>query len=186
MSRGITSALNTVFTSQSIRPFVAVDLAFSGANVRVWTGLGNITFASTTFVGTGEVLGISPITENGTVQANGMVVSFNGLDSSLVSAALTENYQGRSAIIYLGALNADYTVVADPYVFFKGRMDKMSISDNGESAQIKVSLESRLIDLNRNRVRRFTDVDQQTEFAGDLGFKFVESLQEKSIDWGSG
>ena len=64
-------------------------------------------------------------------------------------------------------------------------MDKMSISDNGESAQIKVSLESRLIDLNRNRVRRFTDVDQQTEFAGDLGFKFVESLQEKSIDWGS-
>ena len=185
MSRGITSALNTVFTSQSIRPFVAVDLAFSGANVRVWTGLGNITFASTTFVGTGEVLGISPITENGTVQANGMVVSFNGLDLSLVSAALTENYQGRSAIIYLGALNADYTVVADPYVFFKGRMDKMSISDNGESAQIKVSLESRLIDLNRNRVRRFTDVDQQTEFAGDLGFKFVESLQEKSIDWGS-
>ena len=115
-----------------------------------------------------------------------MVVSFNGLDSSLVSAALTENYQGRSAIIYLGALNADYTVVSDPYVFFKGRMDKMSISDNGESAQIKVSLESRLIDLNRNRVRRFTDVDQQTEFAGDLGFKFVESLQEKSIDWGSG
>ena len=107
MSRGITSALNTVFTSQSIRPFVAVDLAFSGANVRVWTGLGNITFASTTFVGTGEVLGISPITENGTVQANGMVVSFNGLDSSLVSAALTENYQGRSAIISLGALNAD-------------------------------------------------------------------------------
>ena len=29
-------------------------------------------------------------------------------------------------------------------------MDKMSISDNGEeSAQIKVSLESRLIDLNK-------------------------------------
>ena len=60
MSRGITSALNTVFTSQSIRPFVAVDLAFSGANVRVWTGLGNITFASTTFVGTGEVWAFHP------------------------------------------------------------------------------------------------------------------------------
>ena len=73
-----------------------------------------------------------------------MVVSFNGLDSSLVSAALTENYQGRSAGIYLGALNADYLVVADPYVFFK-RQDGQNvyISDNGESAQIKVSLESR-------------------------------------------
>lgn len=185
MSRGITSALNTVFTSSTVRPFMAVDLAFSGGNVRVWTGLGSITFASTTFVGTGEVLGVSPVTENGAVQANGLVVSFNGLDSSMVSTALTENYQGRSAIVYIGALTDSYTVVADPYVFFKGRMDRMSVSDDGENAIIKVSCESRLIDLNRNRVRRFTNVDQQSEFAGDLGFAFVESLQEKSIDWGS-
>ena len=64
-------------------------------------------------------------------------------------------------------------------------MDRMIISDDGENATIKVSCESRLIDLNRNRVRRYTDVDQQSEVSGDLGFKFVESLQEKSIDWGS-
>jgi hypothetical protein len=64
-------------------------------------------------------------------------------------------------------------------------MDKMSVSDDGENAVIKVTCESRLIDLNRNRVRRFTQVDQQTEFAGDLGLNFVESLQEKSIDWGT-
>jgi len=185
MSRGITSALNTVFTSDTVRPFMAVNLAFSGGNVTVWTGLGNITFASTTFIGTGEILGVSPVTENGSVQANGLVVSFNGLDSSLVSTALTENYQGRSATIYIGSLTDSYTVVSDPYVFFKGRMDKMSVSDDGENAVIKVTCESRLIDLNRNRVRRFTQVDQQTEFAGDLGLNFVESLQEKSIDWGT-
>jgi hypothetical protein len=85
MSRGITSALNTVFTSDTVRPFMAVDLAFSGGNVTVWTGLGNITFASTTFIGTGEVLGVSPVTENGSVQANGLVVSFNGLDSQIAT-----------------------------------------------------------------------------------------------------
>ena len=73
MSRGITSALNTKFSSSGFRPFCAVDLAFSGANVRVWTGLGNITFLSTTFVGTGEVLGISPVTENGAVQALSLI-----------------------------------------------------------------------------------------------------------------
>ena len=183
MSRGITSALNTKFTSSSFRPFVAVDLDFSGGNVTVWTGLGNITFASTTFVGTGEILGISPVTENGAVQANGMVVSFNGLDSSLVSTALTENYQGRSAIVYVGVIDDDYTVVADPYQLFKGRMDQMTISDDGESANIKVTCESRLIELNRPRVRRYTMVDQQSEFSGDKGLNFISSLQDKSIRW---
>tara|TARA_B100000497_G_C7632202_1_gene379981 strand:- start:135 stop:695 length:561 start_codon:yes stop_codon:yes gene_type:complete len=183
MSRGITSALNTVFTSSHIRPFVAVDLAFSGANVRVWTGLGNITFASTTFVGTGEILGISPVTESGAVQANGLNVNFNGLDSALVATALTENYQGRSAKVYLGSITEAYAVVADPYLLFSGRMDTMNISDDGERANIQVSCESRLVDLNRPKVRRYTQVDQQTEFAGDKGLDFISSLQEKSIRW---
>mgnify|MGYP003112609761 FL=1 len=183
MSRGITNALNTKFTSSSFRPFVAVDLDFSGGNVTVWTGLGNITFASTTFVGTGEVLGISPVTENGAVQANGLVVSFNGLDSTLVATALTESYQGRSAIVYVGVLDDDYTVVADPYQLFKGRMDTMTISDDGENANIKVACESRLIELNRAKVRRYTMVDQQSEFAGDKGLNFISSLQDKSIRW---
>jgi len=183
MSRGITSALNTVFTSSEVRPFVAVDLAFSGGNVTVWTGLGNITFASTTFVGTGEILGISAITESGAVQANGLNINFNGLDSTLVSTALTENYQGRSAIVYMGSLTSAYQVVADPYVLFKGRMDTMDIADDGQRADIQISCESRLIDLGRARVRRYTQVDQQTEFAGDKGLDFVSSLQEKSIRW---
>ena len=174
MSRGITSALNTVFTSSEVRPFVAVDLAFSGGNVTVWTGLGNITFASTTFVGTGE---------SGAVQANGLNINFNGLDSTLVSTALTENYQGRSAIVYMGSLTSAYQVVADPYVLFKGRMDTMDIADDGQRADIQISCESRLIDLGRPRVRRYTQVDQQTEFPDDAGLDFISSLQEKSIRW---
>lgn len=183
MSRGITSALNTVFSSSHIRPFVAVDLDFSGGNVTVWSGLGNITFASTTFVGTGEILGISAITENGSVQANGLNINFNGLDSALVSTALTENYQGRSAKVYLGTITDAYAVVADPYLLFSGRMDTMNISDDGEKANISVSCESRLIDLNRPKVRRYTQADQKTEFPDDAGLDFISSLQEKSIKW---
>ncbi len=76
-----------------------------------------------------------------------------------------------------------YAVVADPYLLFSGRMDTMNISDDGERANITVSCESRLIDLNRPKVRRYTQVDQQTEFSGDKGLDFISSLQEKSIRW---
>lgn len=184
MARGVTSALNTQLTSASLRPFFAVNLDFSGGAFVTWTGFGDITFDSTTFIGSGEVLNISGVSESGAVQANGVTVTLNGLDSSLVSAALQDDYQGRTATIYLGVLTDTGTVVADPYKVFVGRMDTMSIADDGERATINISCESRLIDLNRNKVRRFTSEDQKAEFSGDRGLEFVSSLQEKSIRWG--
>ena len=184
MARGVTNALNTQLTSASLRPFFAVNLDFSGGAFKSWTGFGNITFDSTTFVGSGEVLNISNIAESSGVQANGIVIGLNGLDSTLVSASLQDNYQGRSATIYIGTLTEAGAVVADPYKVFVGRMDTMSIIDDGERANIAISCESRLIDLNRNRVRRYTNEDQKAEFSTDVGLEFVSSLQEKSIRWG--
>ena len=184
MARGVTTALNTQFTSASLRPFFAVNLDFSGAALKTWTGYGNITFDSTTFIGSGEILTIEGISETSGVQANGVTISLNGLDTSLISSALQDNYQGRSATVYLGVLTDAGAVVADPYKAFVGRIDTMSIYDDGERATIALQCENRLIDLNRNRVRRFTNEDQLAEFSGDVGLEFVSSLQEKAIRWG--
>ena len=60
----------------------------------------------------------------------------------------------------------------------------MTISDDGERASIAVTCENRLIDLNKPRIRRYTDADQRSEFANDSGFSFIESLIEKTIYWG--
>jgi hypothetical protein len=76
--------------------------------------------------------------------------------------------------------------VADPYLVFDGRMDVMTIEDAGETANISLSAESRLIDLERARVRRYTNNDQQNQFAGDTSLRFVADLQDKEIAWGSG
>lgn len=184
MARGITSALNTEFTASALQPFLAVRLDFLGGTFLTWTGLKDITIDGESYIGSGEILGFSPISETGEVQANGVVISLNGIDSDLVSAALTDTYQGRSAKVYLGAMDSSGDVVADPYLLFSGRMDTMAIDDDGEQATVKITCESRLIDLNRNRVRRFTNEDQQLEFPGDVGLEFVSSLQDKSIRWG--
>ena len=44
MSRGVTSAVNTIFESNSVSPFVAIDLDFDGGNFVDWTGYGNLHF----------------------------------------------------------------------------------------------------------------------------------------------
>ena len=185
MSRDLTTAVQNQLAASELEPFFAIKLAFDSGDVRIWTGYTDITVASETYIGGGQLLSISPIEETVEIAARGVNLALNGINSSLVSVALTESYQGRAAQVYLGVISCG-SVVSDPYLVFDGRMDVMTIEDAGETATISLSAESRLIDLERARVRRFTDNDQQNQFSGDTSLRFVADLQNKEIAWGSG
>ncbi|MFZ8993149.1 MAG: hypothetical protein ACO20L_10805, partial [Candidatus Puniceispirillaceae bacterium] len=64
------------------------------------------------------------------------------------------------------------------------RMDVMTIAEEGETCTITLTAESRLIDLERPRLRRWTSEDQKSLDATDKGFEFINSLQEATIKWG--
>ena len=185
MSRDFTTAFQNELSASTIEPFFAVKLNFDSGALRLWTGYGQITVASETYTGGGELLSISPVQETVEVAARGASVSLNGIDASLITYALTENYQTRSAKIFLGFLSSG-SVVSDPYLAFDGRMDVLNIDDTGETANITLTAESRLIDLERARLRRYTSDDQKLRHPNDTGLDFVASLQEKEIGWGTG
>ena len=63
-------------------------------------------------------------------------------------------------------------------------MDVMNISESGDSAQITINGESRLIDLDVPRVRRYTSEDQKIDFPNDKGLEYIADLQDKEIVWG--
>lgn len=63
-------------------------------------------------------------------------------------------------------------------------MDVMQIDDSGETARITISVESKLIDLERSRERRYEDADQRIDWPSDRFFKFVPSIQDAEIVWG--
>jgi len=184
MSRGITNAVNTILESDNLSPFLAVDLAFDGGHFVCWTGYGSITFNGTTFFGGGDFLNVSQISETAEIQANGINVTLSGIPSDLISSALNETYQGRPAKLYLGVLDVNGAVVADPYLMFSGRMDTMSIKDSGDTANISLTAESRLIDLERSRERRYTSEDQKIDYPNDKGLEFIADLQNQEIVWG--
>jgi len=60
----------------------------------------------------------------------------------------------------------------------------MNISESGDSAQITINGESRLIDLDVPRVRRYTSEDQKIDFSNDKGLEYIADLQDKQIVWG--
>jgi len=60
----------------------------------------------------------------------------------------------------------------------------MNIQESGNVANVNITGESRLIDLEIARERRYTSEDQKIDFPDDKGFEFVADLQNKEIVWG--
>jgi len=67
---------------------------------------------------------------------------------------------------------------------FSGRMDQPTIDVTGTLATIAINCENRLVEMNVAVDRRYTDEDQQMDYPGDLGFQFVNGIQEAQIYWG--
>lgn len=171
--------------AQQVAPAYLVEMIFDSAPLRVWSGRGDLTWSGRTFTGTGDFGGISEIEESGKVAANGIELSLTGIPSGMISLALAEPYRGRRVYVRLAFFDTTtWTLIADPVAVFAGRMDTMRIKDSGETATIALSCESKLIDMQRARERRYTYEDQVELFAGDKGFEYVAGLQEQELFWG--
>tara|TARA_R100000995_G_scaffold71301_1_gene39934 strand:- start:46 stop:624 length:579 start_codon:yes stop_codon:yes gene_type:complete len=188
MARNITNAFKTAIGSQVVKPIIAIELDFSDGILRFWNGYGNLTMtaggSSKTFTGTGDLLGITPISESTTLQMSGVTISVSGIKGSLISTALSAQYTNRNGSIYLGLFDTSQNVVSDVYTIFQGKMDVLNISEQGTTSTITLNIESRLISFDLPIDRKYTLEDQQVDFPSDVGFEFIPDLQDKEITWG--
>ncbi len=183
MSRDISTPVNTAVAAAEIQPFFAVDLLFDSPNeLYLWSGYGTKTIAGKDYLGAGELLAISSVTETNDISAQGATITISGVPSELLAKAFDEPYQNRGCNIYFGVIGSedDYASV------FAGYLDTMNITEGPETGTIELSVENKLIDLERARVFRYTDSFQKSQFAGDRGFEFVASLQDQRLPWGKG
>jgi len=181
MSRDLTTALETALSADVIEPFFAVDLNFDGSPLYVWSGQGDIVIDGKTYVGSEELLKIETIEEASDASARGAVLTLTGVPSEVVSIALSTEYQGRTGNIYFGTLNdtSSYTEL------FSGFIDTMDILEEPTVSTVRVSLESRLVRLEVPSGIKYTSSYLKSQYAGDLGLDFVESLPNKKITWGT-
>jgi len=185
MSRVIPSALLTALGNAEIEPFYAVDLAFTSANVRLWTGYGDKTINSATYLGAGSLLSIDGLEEASDLSAKGSTLTLTGLDSTILTYALTEEYQGKLVTVYWGVNG-----VSDVVEVFSGYMDQMTIQDEADNSTILLTVENRLITLERPSNRRYTSESHKSVRASkalsgtDTFLDWVAGLQDKQIVWG--
>ena len=188
MSRTLTSGMNAVTTDEIVRPVYLVRMVFDTTEVtnelNMWSGLGDLVYDGETYLGVGDLLSISSVTETADISASGLNVMLAGVKSSLVAVAKNQDYQGRPLTLSFGAFNDLGDLVADPVVVFSGFMDTMTIAETGDYSTISIAVENKLIAFERSKIRRYTAEDQKIDHPTDKGFEFVSNIGEKEIVWG--
>lgn len=184
MSRNLTSAMASAVSDTVVRPIILIDADFDGGAVQIWSGVGDLVWDSKTYTGAGAIMAIGEVEESVGMKATGTNITITGIPSEYLSLALTEDYQGRTLTIRVGALDDSNAVIADPQIVFRGRMDIMTINESSQDGTISLSVENRLIDFERPRVRRYTDQDQKIDHSTDKGLESVTAIQDKELVWG--
>jgi len=179
MSRTVPSALLTALSQPEVQPYYAVDLDFDSAPIRLWTGYGDKTIFTNSYTGGGSLLAISGLEEASDLSAKNITISLSGVPSSLVTVALDEPYQRRECKVYFGT-----TDTSDPIEVFSGLMNTMTIEDSGESSVITLTVESKLVRLEKASNRRYTEENHVARHPNDTFFSYVTSLQDKDVVWG--
>lgn len=179
MTRSTPVSLLTALGQPEVYPFYAVEMLFDSAPVRFWTGYGERTIGPNTYIGTGSLLNISGLEEVNDLSAKRITLELSGVPAGLVSLAIQEPYSNRPATVYFGT-----TDTTTPIEVFSGRMDVMDIEDGGDTSTITLTVESKLVRLEKASNWRYTEGSHQSRHSEDTFFSYVADLQDRDIVWG--
>lgn len=195
MPRMMSTAVAAAVLAKNVTLAIFAELAFADNTLYLFSGIGSITPlgpasnpASTfpygkTFTGMGWLAKLSSIPQTTKVQSQNVTLSLSGIPSSLVLEAVNQVRIAGAVTIWYAFFDSNFNLLTDPVQVFNGSMDVPSLSDGGDTSTISLSCENTLLSLNLSPNRRFDDPDQQISFPGDIGFSFVQALQNIQLFW---
>jgi hypothetical protein len=108
-------------------------------------------------------------------------------DAAIVALALDESdlVQGTPITIRTAIIETENYTVLDAPVEWAGTLDTMFIGEDGTSASIRVTAESRAVDLLRGTPWMYADADQTAINSTDKSFAYVVDQIDKPVIWPS-
>lgn len=184
VGRTIHPATDIALDEPNIPLLVFVELAFADATLRLHSAERGRTINWNGFdwLGTGELGEITGIDESDELKSADVQFALSGIDPTLLNEALSENYHGRPANVWLAILDDQYEIEGQPIGPFGYKMDNLE-GEVGKEGRLILTAKNHLADWERARIRRYTNEDQQAEYPGDLGMEFVSQMVEKELVW---
>lgn len=182
----MTSAANqAALEAEHLRPLWFIHLDFAIDPLYACTANRSYLYDGNSYLGVGEIQGISNIPEGADIAARPITIIAAGTDSWITTPIQNRtNYKGRAAAIYKGYLDANLDLIDDPEPKWFGRMDVGSMTWDAGSFTAQMTCEPLQSRLLRANISRYSDEDHQLRHPGDKFFEFLPQMAEKDVIWG--
>lgn len=159
-----------------------VYMGFAGFPVAMAEANFDIEFAGVTYRGAAGLGTISPIND-APGEIKGLQFAMSGVPVENIALALSDAsiVQGAPVVIRLAIMSGG--ILLDAPVDWAGRLDTMSIQEDGDTCTIAVTAESSAVDLLHGSPLTYSHVDQQALYPGDMAFEYVLPQANKPIVW---
>jgi len=104
--------------------------------------------------------------------------------ASLLQASFADIQQGAPASLWFGLMSGG-ALIGTPYLIFSGIVDQPTIEIDTQALTFTLALENKLANLVRATCRRYTAADQRLYYPDDIGFNWVEILNDVALRWGT-
>lgn len=165
------------------------EFDFVGGVVRLNSSNSNIDWGGFTWQGLGSLGNISQVDETDSTEAKSLTFTLNCAESSWVALAIGSDlvYRGRSAKLYFSPLAEDFTMVGTPVLCWKGVMDLMLMSIDGDTGSISLRCEGSMFGLKRGEYSRLNNAQHRQQYpippAQKNGLDYLIAVQTDPIAW---
>jgi hypothetical protein len=180
--RSLSADTLAALSARELRIVQVILMQFTGLTVALNSSNRDLTFSGFTSLGAAGLGTISPINDS-PGEIKGLQFTMSGVPSEYLALALDDAaiVQGAQTTIFLAILNEAGAVIEAP-VDWSGRLDKMTIEENGDTCTVTANAESSAVDLLHGNALTTSNADQQFLYPGDRAFEYVSS-QEQPVVW---
>ena len=186
MTRSLTTAVKNELATNDIKPVHLITIGFSTpVNITdcSFDLTSSVSGSSVTYSASDFILGISNHSEQTDLTKASLGLSLSGADQTFISLVLNENVTNDTVDIYRGFLNDSNTLIADPFLLYKGTIESFTISEGDNSSTLNLSIVSHWADFEKKNGRKTNNTSQQRFFSTDVGMDF-SSQTVQDIKWG--
>lgn len=177
---------NEGFDARKVIPVFFVEVNAPSGILRTNSADRDIMHEGNLYKGVGSLGSIGDYTMTTGTAPTSLRLTLIGISTTLLQQLNDENMRNREVKVWMALLDNDHRINPGrlPFLWFKGRVDTFTLGV-GKTISASITASSRLINWARSVNARYTHEDQRKKHPGDDGFKFVNTLHETKLTWGS-
>lgn len=183
--RVLSAATLAALGQETVHLAQLVYMQFPGGGLALNTSNADLEWDGITYIGAGALGDVDNIVD-AAGEIKGLRFTIAGVSTEYLAMALdaSNTVPGTPVSIRTAILDASIQIVDAP-LDWQGRLDTMSIEENGETCTIQVTAESTAVDLLRGAALTYSDADQKSLYPGDRAFELTASQIDTPVVWPS-